>query len=56
MRTTEANRREVVPLMQQTRTWVLLYALGIAILALSLWRSEEARPLERTAVEVAVSP
>jgi hypothetical protein len=56
MKTNEANRREVVPLMQQTRTWVLLYALGIAVLALSLWRSEEGKPVERTVVQVAVSP
>ena len=44
MKTNAANRRGEVPLMQQTKTWVLLYAFGIAVLALSLFRSQEAKP------------
>lgn len=54
MRTNESIRTEVVPLMQRTRTWVLLYALGIAVLVLSLCRTEEGRPPEKTVVQVAV--
>jgi hypothetical protein len=56
MRTNQANLPEVTPLMQQTRTWVLLYAFGIAVLVLSLWRAEEGRPAPRTVVQVVVPP
>jgi len=31
-------------LMQQTRTWILLYAFGIAVLVLSLCRPEDGKP------------
>ena len=32
-------------MMQQTKTWVVLYVLGIALLVFSLCRSEEASKL-----------
>lgn len=56
MRTNQADRPEVTPLMQQTSTWVLLYAVGIAVLALSLWRADEGKPAPRTVVQIAVPP
>jgi hypothetical protein len=56
MNTNEANRPDVVPLMQQTRTWVLLYAFGIAVLVLSLFRADEGKPARGTVVQVAVPP
>ena len=40
MTTNELIGRGSTPFMQRTKTWLILYGLGIAILALSLWRSE----------------
>jgi len=32
--------------MQQTKTWIILYAVGIALLALSLCQSHREKPAE----------
>ena len=40
MTTNELIGRGSVPFMQRTKTWLILYVLGIAVLVLSLWRSE----------------
>ena len=44
MKTNAVDRRGEIPLMQQTRTWILLYAFGIAVLVLSLCRPEDGKP------------
>jgi len=33
-------------MMHRTKTWIILYALGIAMLVLSLCLSEERKPVE----------
>jgi len=41
--------------MQRTKTWIILYALGIAILILSLCQSEPEKPAEHPRPPAAVS-
>jgi len=49
-----------VPFMQRTKTWLILYALGLTVLVLSLWRSEAGKPAEprvpATVVQGAAAP
>ena len=42
-------------MMQRTKTWIILYALGIAILILSLCQSEPGKPAESPRPPAAVS-
>ena len=58
MRTNGSRARDGIGVMQRTKTWVLLYALGIALLVFSLCRSEEVKPapLSQRGANVTLSP
>jgi hypothetical protein len=42
-------------MMHRTKTWIVLYALGIAMLALSLCQSEDRKPVETPRPPASVS-
>ena len=44
MRTNKTDRQGGIGMMQQTKTWIILYAVGIALLALSLCQSYGEKP------------
>jgi len=55
MRTKGLDPRGSAAMMQRTKTWIILYALGIAILILSLCQSEPGKPAETPRTPAAVS-
>ena len=55
MTTKELGRRGGATMMAKTKTWIILYVLGIAILVLSLCQSQPEKPAEAPRPPAAVS-
>ena len=55
MRTNGQDRRGGTTMMHRTKTWIILYALGIAMLVLSLCQSEPEKPAKTPRPPVPVS-